>query len=79
MVGRRRQPKPSALARMATTARANAWAAGLRPTIEALQASGVTSLMGIARALDERNIPPPTGRRCWQAMQVRRLLARLKV
>jgi hypothetical protein len=77
MVSRRHQPKPSALASMARTARANAWAAELRPTIEALQASGVTSLMGIVRALDARNIPPPTGRGRWQVTQVRRLLARL--
>jgi hypothetical protein len=31
----------------------------------------------VARALDEHNIPPPTGRGPWQASQVRRLLARL--
>jgi hypothetical protein len=68
MVGRRRQPKPSALARMATTARANAWAAGLRPTIEALQASGVTSLMALhghwTNVTFRRRPVAVAGRRC---------------
>jgi hypothetical protein len=52
-------------------------AAGLRPTIEALQASGVTSLQGMAAALNEAGIPTPRGKRQWHPVQVRRLLARL--
>jgi hypothetical protein len=58
--------------------RADQKAAELAPTIAELQAAGVTSLRGIARALNERGIHPPRGHG-WQATQVRRLLARLKV
>jgi hypothetical protein len=57
-------------------ARANQKAADLARTIAELQAAGVTSLRGIARALNERGISPPRGHG-WQATQVRRLLARL--
>jgi Recombinase len=39
-------------------------------------AAGVTSLRGIARALNDRGISAPRGHG-WQATQVRRLLARL--
>jgi hypothetical protein len=57
--------------------RADAWAADLAPVIAELQAVGVTSLKGIAAALDERGIPTPTGRGNWHPMQVSRLLKRL--
>jgi hypothetical protein len=60
----------------ARQARADQKAAELAPTIAGLQAAGVTSLRGIARALNERGIQPPRGHG-WQATQVRRLLARL--
>jgi hypothetical protein len=42
-----------------------------------IEASGVTSMRGIAMALNARNIPTTTGRKKWQALQVRRVLARL--
>jgi recombinase len=58
-------------------ARADARAADLAPTIAEIRASGVTSMRGIAMALNARNIPTPTGRKEWQAVQVRRVLARL--
>jgi hypothetical protein len=57
-------------------ARANERAAKLAPIVKDIQAAGVMSLRGIARALNERGISPPRGHG-WQAMQVRRLLARL--
>jgi hypothetical protein len=64
VIGRRYKPKPGDAARKARTARVIVWAAELRPTIEALQASGVTSLKDIARALNERGIPSAPGRWC---------------
>jgi hypothetical protein len=64
--------------RKARTALANARAADLAPIIVELRAGGVTSLKAIARALNARGIPTPTGRGRWQAAQVRRLLERLK-
>jgi hypothetical protein len=72
-----KQPKPGDAARKIIMARADKRAAGLRPTIEALQASGVTSLQGMAAALNEASIPTPRGKRQWHPVQVRRLLARL--
>ena len=43
------------------------------------QAAGVTSLNGIAAALDERGVPTPAGSRHWHAAQVARVLKRLAV
>jgi hypothetical protein len=57
--------------------RAAAWAADLAPIIAELQAAGVTSLKGIAKALNARGVPTPFGRGHWYAMQVSRLLKRL--
>jgi Recombinase len=78
VIGRRHQPKAGHAARKARTARADAWAAELRPIIESLQSAGVTSLQGIARTLNERGIRTPRGKGQWQASQVWRLLARLE-
>jgi DNA invertase Pin-like site-specific DNA recombinase len=61
----------------ARTARADKRAADLRPTIEALQAAGTTSLRGIAAALNDRGIQTPRGKGEWQAGTVSQLLARL--
>jgi hypothetical protein len=77
VIGRRHQPKAAHAARKARTARANAWAAELAPIVADIQASGVTGLRGIARALNERGIPTPRGTGPWQPVQVWRLLARL--
>jgi hypothetical protein len=49
----------------------------IAPTIEELQAAGVTSLRAIAEALNERGIPTARGVGEWKAGQVRRVLARL--
>jgi hypothetical protein len=51
-------------------------AADLVPIVRELHAAGVTSLRGLAAALDERGIPTAAGGR-WHHSQVRRLLARL--
>jgi hypothetical protein len=47
------------------------------PVIAELRASGVTSLRGIAAALNERGIPTVAGSGRWRHGQVGRLLARL--
>jgi hypothetical protein len=49
----------------------------LAPVIAELLASGVTSLRGIAVALNERGIPTVAGYGRWHHVQVGRLLARL--
>jgi hypothetical protein len=65
---------PGAIAR---TAGADERARKLAPVIKAIQAEGITSLNGIAEALNERRVPTPRGRGYWYAMQVRRAQARL--
>jgi DNA invertase Pin-like site-specific DNA recombinase len=76
-LGGYRGAKLTAKARMAgcaaRTARATARAPDLAPTIAALQASGVTSLRGIAAALNERSIPTARGQGAWTAVQVSRV------
>ena len=49
----------------------------LAPTIAELQAAGVTSLNGIAEALNARGVLTPAGSDHWYASQVARLLKRL--
>jgi DNA invertase Pin-like site-specific DNA recombinase len=70
----------SAKARMAgckaRIATADARATDLAPIIAELQAAGVTSLGGIAAALNARGIPTVSGRGEWQAVQVSRVLGR---
>jgi hypothetical protein len=61
----------------ARKARANRTAAELAPIIAELQAAGITSLKGIAAALEERHVPTPRGSGHWRATQVARVLARL--
>lgn len=70
-------PAARRAAREAHQARADARAADLAPIIKAIQAAGITSLIGIARALNERGMLTPTGRGRWHAMQVARVLKRL--
>jgi DNA invertase Pin-like site-specific DNA recombinase len=59
----------------ATAAKAAARASDIAPEISALQAAGVTSLQGIANALNERKIPTARGRQ-WSPTQVMRVLKR---
>jgi hypothetical protein len=56
---------------------ANKRATELAPVVKALQATGVTSLNGIAAALNERGVPTVAGSGHWHPTQVRRVLARL--
>jgi hypothetical protein len=56
---------------------ANERAADLAPIVAELQAADLTTLKGIAAALDKRGVPMPLGNRHWYAMQVARLLKRL--
>jgi hypothetical protein len=70
-------PTATRRAAEARQARADERAAKLAPVIKALRAKGVTSLSGIAAALNKRRIRTPRGVGEWQATQVRRVLARL--
>jgi hypothetical protein len=63
----------------ARTAGANERAAKLSPIVKDIQAAGITSLSGIAEALNKRRVPTPRDRGRWPASQVQRPLARLKV
>jgi hypothetical protein len=80
---RRRGIKLSLKARKARVrvvqSRADARAADLAPIVRELQSAGVTSLVGIAAAFNERSIPTATGQGNWHAVQVSRVLARLGV
>ena len=58
--------------------KADRFAVKLIDTIAALRAEGVTSASGIARALNNREIPTISGG-IWQAVQVQRVEARLAV
>jgi hypothetical protein len=66
-----------AMGRSVLAKRATDKAAGYAVVIRELQAAGVTSLGGIARALNERGILTARGRGTWQAVQVSRVLARI--
>jgi hypothetical protein len=71
-------PAPaSAMGPAVIARRARQQAAIVAPTIKKLQASGVTTLQGLAVELNKQGIPTPSGTGQWQPAQVRRLLARL--
>jgi hypothetical protein len=75
--GRHLGHRAPSIADKARIARANRTAADLAPVIAELRAAGITTLHGIAAALDERHVPTPAGSWHWHAMQVARLLKRL--
>ncbi len=75
--GARLTAEQSAMGRNVLVERANQHAADVAETVKGLQAAGVTSLAGIAAALNERGIPTASGRGTWQAVQVSRVLARI--
>ena len=60
------------------TARSDARAVALAPIIANIQVRGVTTFHGIARALNARGVLTAAGKGQWEAVQVRRVLARLK-
>lgn len=63
-------------AREARMARGEAQASRVAPAISELQAAGIASANGIAKALNDRGIPAARGGE-WSAVQVQRVLARL--
>src|SRR3954451_23659374 len=65
------------ISRKARRGASEAPAADLAPVIAELQATGVTSLGGLARGLSERGIPTARGSTKWTPVQVSRVLARL--
>jgi hypothetical protein len=73
--------KQTAKARVASAEvrrkKADARAAKVAPVITALRAAGVTTLHGLAKALNARRVRTPAGKKEWRAMQVQRVLARL--
>jgi hypothetical protein len=49
----------------------------MMPMIEEIRQSGITSLRGVAAALNDRGIPTARGNGKWSAVQVGRTLARI--
>ncbi|WP_409999127.1 recombinase family protein [Bradyrhizobium sp. SZCCHNPS1003] len=49
----------------------------LAPIVQEIRAAGVTSLSGIARALNERRIATPRGSDLWAPARVARMLSRI--
>jgi hypothetical protein len=72
-----RELEAARTARAVRTARANARASEVAGTIKDIQASGVTTLLGIAAELNRHGIPTATGCGKWCGTRVRRVLARL--
>jgi len=68
-------PEASARGAAANAEAANIFAANMLPIIDALRASGVTTLSGLAEALNARGERTARGAR-WHATSVRNLLAR---
>jgi DNA invertase Pin-like site-specific DNA recombinase len=65
-------------AKAARTVRAKQTAAAVLPAIRELQAAGITALQDIARELTRQRIPTPAGASVWQAVQVQRILERVR-
>lgn len=65
----------AALAREARTVKAKAKAANVLPIIESIERAGVSTLTGIAKALEARGVLTPNGGATWQAGQVARIKA----
>jgi DNA invertase Pin-like site-specific DNA recombinase len=75
--GVRLSPEAQAAGRAMQAARAFDRAADLRPVLAELRELGVSTLFGIARALNDRSIPTARGNGLWTATQVGRVLDRL--
>lgn len=73
---RRNLPQAQALARKALADEARTRAQALVPVFEELKDAGLTSLLGIAQALNARGIGTPRGGR-WHASTVARVMGRL--
>ena len=61
----------------ARTNRSKQRANDLKPLLDTLRQSGIHSASGLARALEERGIPTPSGNQNWSATQVIRALRSL--
>jgi hypothetical protein len=70
-------PAAQRAGREVVRARAAAKTADLAPIVKEQQASGVTTLQGIADELNRRGIPTAAGRGLWQPVQVQRVLRRI--
>jgi len=81
-LGGNRGVKPTAKMRARSTAalrkRADERAADIGPTVKALQAAGATSLRAIAAGLNNQGIPTSRGQGKWSAVQVARVMQRMK-
>jgi DNA invertase Pin-like site-specific DNA recombinase len=64
------------VAAVVRTKRAAGRAADLLPVIDEIQAGGITSATGIAKVLNARGVPTPSGQGRWQNVTVQRVLAR---
>lgn len=67
--------KTVTVARAARTAKARAKAANLIAIVRDIERSGVTTLTGVAKALEARGIQTPNGNTNWQPGQVSRIKA----
>src|SRR5262245_51443015 len=63
--------------RATRTRRAIERATDLVPILNELKANGILTHSALARALSERGIPTALGRRCWTAVGVARVMARV--
>jgi DNA invertase Pin-like site-specific DNA recombinase len=78
-LGNRSNPsEAAALGRKVQTAEAEAFAANVLPIIEALRASGIRDLRGLASALNSRGVRTARGGR-WHVSNVKNLVYRLPV
>jgi len=76
-LGNRSNPaEAAALGREVQTAEAESFAANVLPIIEALRASGVRDLRGLAAALNRRGVRTARGG-CWHVSNVKNLVDRL--
>ena len=75
-LGNRRNPsEAAALGRQMQVEKADGFAANIVPVIDAIRASGIESLAGIADALNARGIPSARGSR-WHVSTVRNIVLR---
>jgi len=75
-LGNPRNPaEAAAKGREAIAANADEFAAGMAPIIEGIRAAGITTLAGIADALNKRGVRPSRGG-TWYAMTVRNVILR---
>jgi hypothetical protein len=70
-------PAARSAAREARQSRANERAGSLVAVVNQVRAGGITSLNGIAEALNTRGVLTPAGSDRWYAIRVSRLLRRL--